>query len=79
MRGYTGPPGSPLERWLADGPQLVGSFAGIVGPLPVLVALVDTTPEARAAAADGLPDGSVTEEALAVRLRAAGPSDMPSG
>ena len=72
VRGYTGPRGSPLERWLADGPQLVGSFAGIVGPLPVLVALVDTTPEARAAAADGLPDGSVTEEALAVRLRRAG-------
>ena len=71
LHSVAGPEGTPLGRWLASDSR-VGELRPLVGPFPRPVVRVSAPEALLAQAAQDLPDGAATPEAVAVRLRRAG-------
>lgn len=69
LHGPGGPPGSALDSWLSAGDHLLGGLRPLVGPLPGVILDVRGPADLLQRARAGLPDGTATAEAIAVRLR----------
>lgn len=72
VHSVTGPPGTPLARWLERNVPPYGKLRPLIGPFPRLVVRIADPDGVVADAARALPDGAAKPEALAVLLRRAG-------
>ncbi len=72
LHSVTGPPGTRLAAWLDRTAASFGPLRPLVGPFPRPVIHLSGPSDLLDQAAQGLPDGAATPEAVAVRLRRLG-------